>query len=77
MGSFAARSVFPLPSRTSPAESVNRIDRTFERKLFCEVVGAITGQEFDDAVVGVYQFRPKIVEPRSTDLRSNQFRFSR
>ena len=77
MSAFPARAVFPLPSRTSPAESVNRIDRMLERKLFCEVVGAMTGQEFDDAVVGIYQSRPKIVEPRSTDLRSNQFRFSR
>jgi len=73
----AARAVFPLANRVNPAESVNRIDRTLERKLFCEVVGAVAGREFDDAVVSIYQSRPKIVEPLDSDLRSRQFRFSR
>lgn len=73
----AARQVFPFPNRTHPAEQTNRYDRSLERRLCCEVVGAMAGREFDDAVIGIYRSRPKIVDPSDRDLRSKQFRFSR
>ena len=74
----AARSVvFPFANSISSAGDTTRIDTKLERRLCCEVVGAMAGREFDEAVVSLYSSRPKIVEPREQDLRRNQLRFSR
>lgn len=60
-----------MPSSAQPADRTVVLDRELEHKLYFETVAALTGCEFDEAVVSVYTYRPERELPCAKDSRRN------
>ena len=67
---------FPFQrSSAQPAESTTILDRDLEHHLYVEVVSALRGSEFDEAVCAVYSYRPERELPQAADSRRRQKKY--
>ena len=51
------------------------IDRDLEHQMYLEVVSALRGSEFDEAVCAVYSYRPERELPQAKDSRRAQKKY--
>lgn len=65
MSSTAQLARVILPSSAQPAEHIAVMDQELEHRLYLEAVCAVQGCDFDEAVIGVYSYRPERELPRA------------
>jgi len=67
---------FPFQrSSAQAAEPTTMIDRDLEHQMYLEVVSALRGSEFDEAVCAVYSYRPERELPQAKDSRRAQKKY--
>lgn len=67
---------FPFQrSSAQTAEPTMVLDRELEHHLYIEVVSALRGSAFDEAVCAVYSYRPEREVPQAKDCRRAQKKY--